>query len=146
MTESEVRNKIDLLIREIDPTQKNGRYLRENLRRIKNYLDDLSLGVITAIENTTVTVNVNNADIAAATVYETQDCTGDGQTAFTLTFTPVDGTKVRMTINGAEMRNGSDFTVSGTAVTFDDVTAGFALELSNEFGDPDRIIFEYTKA
>lgn len=139
--------KIDLLIREIDPSTKNGRYLRENLRRIKVFIDSLSV-TTTAIANTetTVVVNASNSQIAAATVYETQVCTSNGQTVFSLSETPQESGKVRMSVNGEEIGNGVYFAVVGTTVTFDEVTAGFSLEIVNEFGIPDQIIFQYTKA
>lgn len=65
------------------------------------------------------------------------------QTAFTLSQLPADDSKVIMTVNGVELRNGTHYTVSGTSVTFLPLAAGFAMEASNEFLQPDRIRFEY---
>lgn len=43
------------------------------------------------------------------------------QTVFSLSDTPVDPDDVELTVNGIEYANGSDFSVSGTTVTWLDV-------------------------
>lgn len=139
-------NQIQLLIREIDPTTKNGRYLRENLKRIQNFLNGNRDGTLVQGDTTTVVVDASNSQISAANVYDAQVCTSNGQTVFNLVQTPLDGSKVTMTINGEEFTNGTYYTVVGNVLTFNAVAAGFTLEVSNEFGVPDRLVFEYTKA
>lgn len=69
--------------------------------------------------------------------------TSNGQTLFTLSNTPDDDSKVKMYINGHLMQNGTHFAVVGTAITFIPASAGFTLELVNEFGVADRVEFEY---
>jgi hypothetical protein len=134
---------LDLLIREIDVSQdRNARYLRENLRRIKSFLDDVQAGKTTL-------VNIQQQLLIIGFNYsETYYVTVDGQTMFVLANTPSEPGKVRMIINGVEMRNksaGSDlhFAVVGNVVTFDPVNAGFGLELVNEMGQPDQVVFQY---
>jgi hypothetical protein len=133
---------LDLLIREIDPKDKNGRYLRENLRRIKTFLDDVASGSQTLIniQQQLLTIGFNYS--------ETFDVSVLGQTTFTLANTPSEPEKVRMIINGVEMRNKAlspsyHFSVVGNIVTFDPVNAGFILEAVNELGQPDQVIIQY---
>ena len=140
-------NRISLLIREVNPATKDGRLLRENLTRIENFLNGNKDGtLVQGGGSTTVNVNAANSDISNADVYETQVCTSNGQTVFSLSLPPYSSAKVRISINGEEIGNGVYFTVSGSTVTFNAIAAGFALELINEFGIPDQIIFQYTKA
>lgn len=61
--------------------------------------------------------------------------TTNGQTAFTLSATPVDINDVEMTVNGIEYTNGVDFTITGTSVTWNNVL--FTLRTG------DMIIFDY---
>lgn len=148
---SVVRKQIDLLIREIKvitdrgTTDHNGRYLRENLRRIKSYLDGVASGEI-AVGVAADAGDAVNADYAAAISYEEHLCTVDNQTAFALNSAPEDSTKVRMLINSCEVSNGRHFTVSGQSVTFYPLVADFELEINNELGLPDIILFQYIKA
>lgn len=141
-------NKLELLIREIDVSNakdRNARYLRENLRRIKQFLDDVSAG-------TTTLVNVQNNLLTLGFNYsETYLVTTLGQTSFTLANTPSEPDKVRMLVNGVEMRNKAQgaqyhFDVVGNIVTFDPVNAGFILEDVNELGQPDQIVIQYILA
>jgi hypothetical protein len=138
------KRKIDLLIREIDPADKNGRYLRENLRRIKAFLDELIEGGIAV----GTAENANNALIASSpdsfNRYEVQYVSFDNQTNFTLANMPQSPDKVAMAVNGQDMTNGLHFTVSGQTVTFIPGAANFILEQNNQFGQPDIINFKYT--
>lgn len=59
----------------------------------------------------------------------------DLQTAFTLSVTPVDADDVEMTVNGLEYTNGTDFSVSGTVIVWNNIL--FTLELE------DKIIIDY---
>ena len=128
---------LKLLIREIDPAEKNGRYLRENLRRIEQFLTDVQAGKTTLINinKSLLEIGFNN--------YEVQYVSFDGQTNFTLSTTPTEPSKVSMSVNGAELRNGVNFSVVGTTVTFDPISAGFILEAVNELGQPDEIVFKF---
>lgn len=129
--------KIDLLIREIDPKEKNGRYLRENLRRIKQFLDDVANG-------TNTLVNIQNQLLTLGFNYSEQyDVTVLNQTVFPLLNSPAEPSKVRMTINGVEAINGTHFTVVGNVATFNPIAAGYILEAVNELGQPDKIVFQY---
>lgn len=135
-----VGRKIELLIREIDPTTKDGRYMRENLRRIKLFLDALVDGSASvAVSQSAVTAQSPDS----FNRYEAYYTTSNGQTSFTLAEDPKTPTKVSMQINGQEMTNGIHFTVMGKNVTFVPTAAQFALEVINEFGVPDLIIFKY---
>lgn len=127
---------LKLLIREIDPTEKNGRYLRENLRRIEEYLTSAATGktIIQPVPQQTPSIFTNS---------ESFDTAIDGQAVFNLTATPSNPPISRMLINGVEMRYGTHFSISGNVVTFDELNAGFSLETSNEFGDPDRVTVHY---
>lgn len=57
------------------------------------------------------------------------------QTAFTLSRTPVDDDDVELTVNGIEYTNGTDFSASGTSITWNDIL--FTLESG------DIIILDY---
>lgn len=146
-----VNKKINLLIREINvitrqgKSDKNARLIRENLRRIKAYLDDIIVGDITvgAASNSATS---DYADVAEFMSYEEQICTSDNQTAFTLANTPSDASKVRMLVNSCELSNGRHFSVVGKDVTFYPLVAEFELEINNELGLPDIILFQYVKA
>jgi hypothetical protein len=127
---------IELLIREIEPSDKNGRYLRENLRRIKQYLDDGSTGV-TAITPTPVIPpsQFNYVDPFDVTVLN--------QTTFNLTATPQSASATTMEVNGVGLTNGTHFDIAGNIATFYPLAAGYQLETSNEFGQPDKVVFKY---
>lgn len=139
-----LKKKIELLIREIDPKDKNGRYLRENLRRIKQFFDDIISGNVAVAISETSLIAQQSPD--AFNYYETQLVTSNGQTVFNLLNMPASPTKVAMQVNGQTMTNGVHFTVAGQIVTFIPSAAGFILEVSNEFGQPDQIIFQYVRA
>jgi hypothetical protein len=115
--------------------------LRENLLRIKAFLDDI-------IDGNIPVGYASNAGVAqspdAFNRYEPHFVTSLNQTAFVLVDTPLSPSKVSMQVNGQEMTNGIHFTVVGKNVTFIPGAAGFILELVNEFGEPDLIIFKYT--
>lgn len=133
--------KIELLIREITPDDKNGRYLRENLRRIKEFFDAIVDGDITvAVSELSFTSNQSPDPFNK---YDAQLVTSNGQTIFNLANEPASPDKVKMVINGVEMTNGVHYTVSGQVVTFNPISAGFTLETVNQFGQPDQIIFTY---
>jgi len=140
-----IRKKIELLIREIKPDDHNGRYLRENLRRIKEHLDGIAEGSI-SVGAAVTAEDADNAAFAEATSYELHEVTADGQTAFVLDYTPADTSKVRMIINSCEVINGTHFTVVGKNVTYSPLAADFDLELVNELGLPDLVLFQYIKA
>jgi len=131
---------LKLLIREISPRTSDGRYIRESFRRIKQFLDDVEAGKKTLVSFSTLGGSPSDFDAV-----ETKDTTVVGQTTFTLTSTPSAPSLVQMEINGIPQTNGEHFTVSGNVVTFDPVAAGFTLETSNEFGQPDRVIIRYNK-
>ncbi len=131
--------KLELLIREIDPSTKNGRYLRENLRRIKQYLDSVGDGTIELI---------SYASLGAPTIFDgvyRDVATSNGQTNFTLPDAPATPDLSRMLVNGAEMTYYDHFSISGNTLTFDPTAAGFDLETSNEFGQPDAVTVYYIK-
>ena len=138
-----VGRRIKLLIREIEPVDKNGRYMRENLKRIKLFLDGLIDGTIPV--NTSISSSTGQSP-DSFNRYEDYLVTSNGQTAFTLNEFPESPSKVNMQVNGQEMTNGIHFTVVGKNVTFDPVATQFDLEVSNEFGVPDLIIFKYVVA
>ena len=127
---------IELLIREIDPSDKNGRYLRENLRRIKQYLDDGASGTTTIVPVPTPTPNqfnyVDPFDVAVI-----------NQTTFNLTATPQSASATTMEVNGVGLTNGTHFNIAGNVATFYPLAAGYQLETSNEFGQPDKVVFKY---
>jgi hypothetical protein len=135
-----VGKKIELLIREIEPFDKNGRYLRENLRSIKEFLDDVVDGGISV-------GFANNAGAAESpdsfNRYETHLVSIDGQVLFNLADIPKSVDKVNMSVNGQDMTNGIHFGVVGNVVTFDPIAANFILEAVNQFGQPDVILFKY---
>lgn len=139
-----LKKKIELLIREIDPKDKNGRYLRENLRRIKQFFDDIIDGSIATGISETSLIAQESPD--AFNYYETQLVVSLNQTIFSLSTTPASPDKVAMAINGQFMTNGVHFTVAGSTVTFNPATAGFILEVSNQFGQPDQVVFQYVRA
>ena len=127
---------IELLIREMDPSDKNGRYSRENFRRIKQYLDDGAAG------KTTIQPVVITSPAPFNTV-DPFDVTIPNQTTFVLSAVPQNPTTTSMTVNGVAQTNGSHFVVSGVNVTFDPIAAGFQLETVNEFGQPDKVVFQH---
>ena len=129
---------LKLLIREIDPSTHNGRYLRENLRRIKQFLDDVETGAASLVTFQSISGTVDVPDNV-----ESFDVASLGQTVFTLSATPTNPTKATMTINGVQQTNGEHFTISGNIATFNPATAGFTLEVSNEFSQPDRVVVNY---
>ena len=129
---------LELLIRELDPSDKNGRYNRENFRRIKQYLDDAAAGTI-------VIMPVSVPSPAAFNAVDIFDTTVLNQTVFVLTGTPLIPSNTLMTVNGVEINNGTHFTILGSVVTFKPLVAGYQLEVLNEFGQPDKIIIKYTK-
>jgi hypothetical protein len=130
------RRSIELLIREIDSTTKEGRYLRENFRRIKQYLDDLQSGVqYVPLPPSFTPAAYNNCDQFDVTV--------NGQTSFTLVGTPPNPSTSTMLINGVTQTYGPHFDISGNVATFYPGNAGFTLETVNEFGQPDKVIFYY---
>lgn len=132
--------KVELLIREIDPAAKNGRYLRENLRRIKEYLDALADGTVAvAVSQTAGTAESPDS----FNRYETHLVASDGQVAFILNDLPKSNDKVAMAVNGQDMTNGIHFSVAGKNVTFNPTAANFILEANNQFGQPDVITFKY---
>lgn len=58
------------------------------------------------------------------------------QTAFSLSKTPVDPSDVKMKVNGIDYENGTDFTVSGTSVTWTDpfvLSAGDSVQFAYNF-------------
>jgi hypothetical protein len=68
----------------------------------------------------------NNALIALsedgyARVQETLPVVGDGQFIFTLSSTPLDNTAVEFFIEGIKQKYGTDYTVAGTVLTYNDV-------------------------
>jgi hypothetical protein len=136
-----ISKKIELLIREIDPSDKNGRYMRENLRRIKLFLDEMVDGGISV-------GFANNAGAAESpdsfNRYETHLVASNGQVTFALNYLPKTSDKVAMSVNGQDMTNGIHFNVIGNSVTFDPIAANFILEAVNQFGQPDVILFKYT--
>jgi hypothetical protein len=127
---------LKLLIREIDPKEKNGRYLRENLRRIEEYLTNAATGktIIQPVPQQTPSIFTNSESFETAV---------NGQTVFNLAYAPTKPDISRMLINGVEMTYGTHFSISSNVVTFNESNAGFSLETSNEFGDPDRITVHY---
>ncbi len=130
--------KLELLIREIsvNDKDKNSRYLRENLRRIKEYIDDIQTGAVAVpLPNPSV---YNGTDTYNAST---------GQISFTLSATPTSPANSRMLINGVEQRYGSlqHFSIAGNIATFYPANAGFTLEKVNEFGQPDIVTFHYMK-
>jgi hypothetical protein len=127
---------IELLIREIDPSDKNGRYLRENLRRIKQYLDDGASGATTIVPVPVVTPSQFN-------YVDPFDVTIVNQTTFNLTATPQSASATTMEVNGVGLTNGTHFDIAGNVATFYPLTAGYQLETSNEFGQPDKVVFKY---
>ena len=129
---------LNLLIREIKPITHNDRYMRENLRRIKQFLDDVESGAATLVtfQNISGTVSVPDAE-------DKFNVTFDGQTIFVLSALPTNPAKAEMRINGAVQVNGEHFSIAANIATFDPVAAGFSLELSNEFSQPDRVVVSY---
>ena len=142
-----LNKKIELLIREIDPTDKNGRYMRENLRRLQLFLDgivDGSISVGNSQNATTSQTSIISQSPDSFNRYESYLVASNGQTGFTLLDLPKTPDKVAMTVNGQDMTNNVHFTVSGKNVTFIPGAAGYILEAVNEFGVPDLILFKYT--
>lgn len=139
-----LKKKIELLIREIDPKDKNGRYIRENLRRIKQFFDEIIDGSVAVAVSEVSLIAQQSPD--AFNYYETQLVVSLNQTVFSLSNSPASPTKVSMQVNGQSMTNGVHFSVSGSTVTFNPATAGFILEVSNEFGQPDQVVFQYVRA
>jgi len=133
-------SKLELLIREINPETKDGRVMRENMRRIKQFMDDVASGAATLITYQ----NLPGTPQAFDGFYNVL-VSVPNQTSFTLPEVSSDDTTVRMLVNGVGLTNGLHFTVVGTAVTFIPGVAGYQLETVNEFGQPDDITFYYMK-
>jgi hypothetical protein len=131
-----VNRSVELLIRELSSNTKDGRYVRENFRRLKQYLDDLQSGsqYIPVPPNFTPSV-YNNVDPFDVVV--------NGQTTFTLLNTPITPSTSRMVVNGVDQTYAEHFTISGNIATFIPAQAGFNLEAVNEFGQPDKVVFHY---
>ena len=136
--------KISLLIREVDVSTQAGRNLRENLRRIKLFLDELVEGTA-AVGLADRSNSSDTADYADASNYEKHLVTADNQITFTLQSVPVDTSKVRMLVNSCELVNGTHFSVVSQTVTYYPLIAGFDLEVLNELGQADIILFQYVK-
>lgn len=71
------------------------------------------------------------------------DVTSDGQTVFALTNTPANPSASEVTVNGLKLIYTAHYTISGTTLTLNLSGMGFQTELSNEFGEPDRVIAKY---
>ncbi len=76
--------------------------------------------VVTSTGPGSITINVTGGSGSdpATQKQETIAVSGNGQTAFTLTEDPLDATAVEMFINGLKQAYGTDYTVSGTTVTY----------------------------
>jgi hypothetical protein len=143
------RSPFELLLRELtlstnseEAIRRNIETIRENFRRIKQYLDDIG---VDKIKNLTQYINnVVSVDVTAFARSETFDVSFDGQTIFTLSETPLNPDKASaLLLNTARLFYGAGYTISGTALTFDPTAAGYILEASNEFGRPDRLVVYY---
>lgn len=133
------KTNLELLIREIEPVTKNDRYMRENLRRIKQFLDDVYGGKAELI---------TYSSLGPPSVFDgvyRSPVTINGQTSFTLADIPAAPSLSRMLINGVEIKYGSHYSITSNIVTFDPVTAGYTLETVNEFGVPDEVAIYYIK-
>ena len=143
------RINLDLLLREIDLNvstpeilRRNAEVIRENFRRIRQYLEDIGAE---QIRNLTQIINQNiSLDITSFDRSEAFDVSFDGQLSFTLSDTPESpDTSSALFLNTARLFYGSGYTISGNVVTFDPVAAGYQLEAVNEFGRPDRVVVYY---
>jgi hypothetical protein len=133
---------INLLIKEIDPSSPNNRYIRENFRRIQQFLAEFEQSTSTDIQVVRQSVQLDS--LAGFNKLDSFEVTTNGQTSFTLTETPADDSSVAMLINHAQMTTGVHFTRSGKIITFIPAAAGFTLETVNEFGQPDNVDFYYS--
>lgn len=133
---------LEMLLKQIDQEGDNAAVIRENFRRIQQYLDDIGAD---KVKNLTTIINAGiSSGVSAFNRSETFDVAVLNQTIFTLTETPLDpATSSAMYVNGVKMNYGDQYTISGTTVTFYPLVAGFQLEVNNEFGQPDRVIVFY---
>jgi len=70
-------------------------------------------------------VNIAISSTGGGTLFQIQESipvTTNGQTAFTLSEIPQDSTAVKMFVNGAKQEYGTDYIVSGTAVTYSGIS------------------------
>ena len=132
---------LELLLKQIDTHQPNADIIRENFKRIQQYLLDIGADKIlkmqTYIQNNLPSVSqFDRSESFLVTILN--------QTSFTLTDAPVNpSTSSAMYINGCKMTYGDHYTIAGKVVTFYPITAGFQLEVVNEFGQADRVIVFY---
>ncbi len=132
--------RLELIINQIDATTRDGRIMKENLKRIEKFINDFSRDTdasITTINNTvglTTLSGFNKLDTFLAS---------DLQTVFNLSATPAEPVAIKMFVNHIGLTYNVHFTVSGTTVTFIPAAAGYTLEASNEFGQPDRVDIYY---
>ena len=134
---------LELLLKQIDIQVQNAEVIRENFRRIKQYLDEANVGQIQNIKNVVIN-EVQNMDFTAFNRMESFTVATNGQTVFNLLEIPINpNTSTALFINTAKMIYGVHYTILDNVVTFDPVGAGFALEVSNEFGQPDNVVIYY---
>lgn len=135
---------LEILLKQIDQTaDENAAVIRENFRRIQQYLNDIGADKIKNL-NVYVQSSITGASVSAFNRSETFDVSVNNQTSFTLTEVPLDpASSSAMYVNGAKMNYGDHYTISGSEATFYPGNAGFQLEVNNEFGQPDRIIIFY---
>lgn len=110
---------VSLRLGSIDRVLEEGSTVRENVKE----LNFIGPGV-TATSSATpdrVDITVTATGGGGDTVFQIQESlavTVNGQTAFTLSQTPQDDSAVEMYVNGFKQEFGTDYTVSGTSVTF----------------------------
>jgi len=90
--------------------------------------------------------NVTAEQVGSPAAFDEEDefdTTVDNQTTFILSDTPDLTSVPQMLVNGVGQTYNEHFTVSGSTLTFIPTAAGFQLETSNEFGQPDKVIVRY---
>ena len=150
MSSKQERSNLEMLLRELsldvqstEILRRNIETIRENFRRIKQYLDDIGVDQLRNI--TQIITNQVSVDITAFNRSEEFDVSFNGQTNFTLADTPNDPeTSSQFLVNTAQMVYGAGYTISGATAIFDPVAAGFTLESNNEFSRPDKIVVNYS--
>jgi hypothetical protein len=76
------------------------------------------IGNVTVTNPSSLKARIEVTGGQATQVQETKTVSTNGQTSFTLTSTPVDGTSVLMFVNGLKQTYSSDFLISGTSVSY----------------------------
>lgn len=134
---------VDLLLRQIDTHVANAEVIRENFRRLQQYLKDSGLDDLKTLQKTIIQGVPINPSIYNKT--DEFDTVVNNQSSFTLSATPKNPSNAsRVLINGVALTEyGYHFTISGNILTLYPANMGYSLEVLNEFGNPDRVVVNY---